>query len=106
MGITEKEIKALQIISDCKSIRPSGFGFIYFDNPQQRYLLEAVSNQGNGACYGKKAWRAAGCILGRLRKKGYVYSIQGRYALTVLGEELLDKKELLDKEEKDDVRAD
>ena len=96
MEATEKEIKALKIISECKStlgIRPSNFGFIYFDNPQQRHLIEAVSNQGNGACCGKKAWRAAGCILGRLRKKGYVYNIQGHYALTVLGEELLDKKE-------------
>lgn len=96
MKATEKEIKALKIISECKSIRgirPSDFGFIYFDNPQQRHLIEAVSNQGNGACHGKKAWRAAGCILGRLRKKGYVYDFQGRYALTVLGKELLNKKE-------------
>ena len=100
MRTTEKEIKALKIISGFRSIRPSDFGFIYFDNPQQRHLLEAVSNQGNGACYGKKAWRAAGCILGRLRKKGFVYSIQGHYALTVLG------KELLDKEEENDGRSD
>ena len=97
MKATEKEIKALKIISACKStlgIRPSAFGFIYFDNPQQRHLIEAVSNQGNGACFGKKAWRAAGCILGRLRKKGYVYNIQGHYILTNLGNDLLEKSEV------------
>ena len=96
MKATEKEIKALRIISENKStlgIRPAAFGFIYFDNPQQRRLIEAVSNQGNGACHGKKAWLAAGCILGRLRKKGYVYSFQGHYALTDLGKDLLEGKE-------------
>ena len=96
MKATEKDIKALKIISECKriqGIRPSAFGFIYFDNPQQQHLIEAVSNQGNGACSGKKAWRAAGCILGRLRKKGYVYCFQGYYKLTNLGKDLLNKKE-------------
>ena len=92
MKPTEKEIKALKIISECKStmgIKPSDFGFIYFDNPQQRYLIDSLSNQGNGACFGKKAWRVAGCILGKLRKKGYVYRFHGHYALTDIGKDLL-----------------
>ena len=97
MKITVKEIKALKIIAECKStlgILPSEFGFIYFDNPQQKHLLEAISNQGNGACHGKKSWRAAGCILGRLRKKGYVYRFQGRYTLTELGKDILKSNEV------------
>lgn len=97
MKITVKEIKALKIIAECKStlgILPSEFGFIYFDNPQQRHLLEAISNQGNGACHGKKSWRAAGCILGKIRKKGYVYCIHGRYTLTALGKDVLRSSEV------------
>lgn len=96
MELTEKEKKALKIVSECKSIlgiKPADFGFIYFDNPQQRYLINSLSNQGNGACYGKKAWRAAGCILGKLQKKGYVHFLWGHYKLTELGKDLLKRSE-------------
>lgn len=95
--LTEKEKKALKIVSECKcslGIKPADFGFIYFDNPQQRYLIDALSNQGNGACYGKKAWRSAGCILGKLQKKGYVHCCWGRYTLTKLGKDLLRRSEV------------
>ena len=97
MELTEKKKKSLKIVSECKStlgIKPADFGFIYFDNPQQRYLIDSLSNQGNGACFGKKAWRAAGCILGKLQKKGYVYRYWGHYKLTELGKDLLRRSEV------------
>ena len=72
--ITRNEHKALQILRQCGSegITASGFAVRYFTEPKHEYLFTAVSNQGNGACAGKKAWLCAGSYLGRLAKKGLV----------------------------------
>ncbi len=90
--LTQKEIKALRIVRDCKclnGIRPKEFGAIYFDTPEHGYLLTSMSNIGNGATHGVKAWRAAGCILGKLKKKGLLGNAWGFYRLTPAGQQAL-----------------
>lgn len=89
---TEKELRALQIIADCPctlGIQAKQFGEQYFTSPEHQYLFTSLSNQGEGACYGKKAWRCAGAILGKLAKKGYVRFLWNHYHITELGRELL-----------------
>ena len=87
-------IKALTILRDNTNITAGRFAQLYFDQPEQEYLFTAVSNQGNGACAGKKAWLCAGSLLGRLAKKDFVlkktYMNPTRYSLTEKG-----RKELL-----------
>ena len=94
-----KQRKALAVLDANPRITASRFAQLYFDEPEHDYLHAAVSNQGNGACAGKKAWLCAGSLLGRLSKKDFVlkktYMNPTRYSLTEKG-----RKELLKVTEK------
>ena len=85
-----KTKKALAILRDHPGITANGFAALYSTNPSQESLFTAVSNQGNGACAGKKAWLCAGSLLGKLAKRGLVRrdygSGTGRFYLTFEGE--------------------
>lgn len=87
--MTQKEARALDILASAgtKGLTAREFAVRYFTERDQEYLFTAVSNQGNGACAGKKAWLCAGSLLGKLRQKGYVksvpYSEPRRYTTTV-----------------------
>lgn len=72
--ITNNVYKALRILEKAgiEGVTASGFAVSYYTEPKHGYLFTAVSNQGNGACAGKKAWLCAGSYLGRLVKKGLV----------------------------------
>lgn len=74
--MTYKTYKALSILSSASWDRPmSAKEFakrMWGDDPDKKYLFNAHTNTGNGACAGKKAWLCAGSLLGRLRKKGLV----------------------------------
>lgn len=71
MKITKKTFKALAILKENPNINAKAFAVLYYGEEHQS-LFTAVSNQGNGACAGKKAWLCAGSLLGKLAKKGYV----------------------------------
>ena len=77
--LTVKQTKALEILKAHPGVSARQFGDIYFDKPGQGYLHTAVSNQGNGACSGKKAWLCAGSLLGKLKKTGLVREGFGKY---------------------------
>ena len=74
--LTEKEYKILKAIEpgtydrgiDAKAVAWA----LWHDDPEHEYLFTACSNQGYGACRGKKAWLCAGSLVGKLRKKGLV----------------------------------
>lgn len=74
--MTEKEYKILKAIErgtydrgiNAKAIAWTLWG----DDPEHDYLFFVCSNQGNGACRGKKAWLCAGSLVGKLRKRGLV----------------------------------
>ena len=89
-SLTPKQAKALAIIRDHPGCTANTFAALYFTDPSQEYLFTAVSDQGNGACFGKKAWLCAGSLLGKLAKKGLVRrdfsSGTGRFFLTFGGE--------------------
>lgn len=91
--LTPKQAKALAVLRDHPGITANGFATLYFTDPSQESLFTAVSNQGNGACAGKKAWLCAGSLLGKLAKKGLVRrdygSGTGRFYLTNEGENKL-----------------
>lgn len=76
--------KALSILAAHPGIMAKEFAALYYSEPRYAYLFTAVSNQGNGACAGKKAWLCAGSLLGRLRKQGLVRHdvVAGRFYLT------------------------
>lgn len=102
MKLTRKSLRALRILREHPDITANVFAVHYFTAPEHRYLFTAVSNQGNGACAGKKAWLAAGSFLGRLARAGLVVNLppEGRerrgpwkYRLTHLGEEALKQHE-------------
>ena len=77
--ISDKQHKALVILTrHPEGITASRFAVEYFTEPEYEYLFTAVSNQGNGACAGKKAWLCAGSLLGRLIKKGLVRKLISR----------------------------
>lgn len=95
--ITPKTRKALMILKEHPDITARAFGDFYFDQPEHEYLYTASSNQGNGACRGKKLWLCAGSLLGRLVAKGWVrrrISRDGRisFMLTFEGEKRLQDK--------------
>ena len=69
-SITPKTRKALEILRDHPGLTANRFAAKYYTDPEHEYLFTAVSNQGEGACAGKKAWLSAGSLLGRLRKRG------------------------------------
>ena len=70
--LTDKQAKAIRILTEHPYITARQFAEHYFDAPEKKYLFTAVSNQGNGACAGKKAWLCAGSLLGKLSKQLYV----------------------------------
>lgn len=90
-SLTPKQAKALSILREHQGVTAHGFATLYFTDPSQETLFTAVSNQGNGACAGKKAWLCAGSLLGKLTKKGLVRrdfnSGTGRFYLTSKGEQ-------------------
>ena len=84
--LTRKQTKALLILEAKPGLTANGFAQYYFNGPEHEYLFTAVSNQGNGACAGKKAWRCAGGVLGRLVKQGLAssrFSMNGVRTYTV-----------------------
>lgn len=90
--LTEKQARALKTVAECTGrlgITPAFFAQTYFDTPEHRHLLTAVSNTGNGACMGKKAWIAAGSVLGRLARSGLLRHTWGHYSLSEKGREEL-----------------
>ena len=71
-ALTPKQIKALTVLERHPDITARKFGELYFNGPEHDVLHTAMSNQGNGACAGKKAWLCAGSLLGRLKKQDWV----------------------------------
>jgi len=93
--ITPTQYNALVVISRGtfqKGVNAKGLAWkLWGDNPAYEYLFSASSNQGNGACAGKKAWLCAGSMAGRLRKAGYIQNDRNYtgYFLTAKGEEAI-----------------
>ena len=98
--ITEKTYKALKVLektNTLKTMTANSFAILLWGMDESKsYLFTAVSNGGNGACSGKKAWLCAGSFLGRLAKKGLVHwqpRIQGAcsagYAITQAGRDAI-----------------
>ena len=85
--ITPKTRRALTILADAKDplrgMTANTFAAQYYAGTDKEYLLTAVSNQGEGACTGKKAWLCAGSYLARLVKQGFVYRRLTRDGLTL-----------------------
>ena len=83
--------KALSILVKNPGVGAKQFAVLYYTEPQYEYLFTAVSNQGNGACAGKKAWLCAGSFLGRLCKVGLVRRdvVAGRFYVTDKGKQEL-----------------
>jgi len=67
--LTVRQLQALRIIQFEPRIRPQIFAQLFWPN---HIMHRAISNQGNGACAGKKAWRCAGAYLGKLCRAGLV----------------------------------
>ena len=82
--ITPKARRALEILATAgEPLRGYGmtantFAAQYYAGTDKEYLLTAVSNQGEGACAGKKAWLCAGSYLARLVKQGLVFRYMTR----------------------------
>ena len=76
--LTDKQYKALKVLSEHPGLTARSFAVRYYDGPDHEYLFTAVSNQGNGACAGKKAWLCAGSLLGMLKKAGFVRKVLSR----------------------------
>lgn len=77
LNITPNTYKALKILEVTKnySVVMSAMTFairFWGKDPNKEYLFTAVSNNGNGACSGKKAWLCAGSYLSKLSKKGLI----------------------------------
>lgn len=93
--MTPKEYKALTLFSEGKKYTANVFAKKYFDTDEHRDLLTAESKTGGGydTVIGKKAWRCAGCILAKLKKKGWLSTSLktftgpkgGRYCYKVYG---------------------
>lgn len=89
--MTLKTYKALKILHNNPFITASRFASLYYVGKEYEYLFTAISNQGNGACAGKKAWLCAGSFLGRLYKEGVVRKTNPgvkpiKFALSLKGE--------------------
>lgn len=96
--LTANARRALKIISGIPDpnigMTAKGFAYAYYKDTKHEYLLSACSNQGHGACRGKKAWLCAGSYLKKLCKKGLVRENwtrdgQSRYRITPKGRETL-----------------
>ena len=79
MNISPNTRRALETLATAgeplqgRGMTANTFAAQYYAGTKNEYLLTAVSNQGEGACAGKKAWLCAGSYLGRLAKQGLVY---------------------------------
>ena len=104
MMITEKTYKALKVLENTTFSRPmpaNSFALaLWGEDEEKLYLFEAVSNSGNGAAAGKKAWLCAGSLLGRMAKKGFVKwysrSFSGThtgYCITNIGKQAIEEYE-------------
>lgn len=93
--ISKKQAKALRVLTEHPYITAGDFALRYYDQPEQEYLFTAVSNQGNGACAGKKAWLCAGSFLGKLCKQQLVattnYDNPRKFYVTAVGRIALQK---------------
>lgn len=91
--ITKKQRKALEILHEYPGLIASHFAMLYFTEPDQQYLFTAVSNVGNGAAPGVKAWLCAGSLLGKLAKQGYVRRVfkagKWKFYLTEKGQQTI-----------------
>lgn len=107
--ITEKTYKALKVLENTSFSNPmtaNSFALILWgEDEDKRYLFTAVSNGGNGACAGKKAWLCAGSMLGRMAKKGlvkwYSRTLSGTntgYCITNMGKRSVEEYEKYHKE--------
>ncbi len=67
--LTKRQIEALKIIQKEPRIRAAIFAQAFWPG---HVMHRAISNQGNGACIGKKAWRLGGLYLGKLVSAGLV----------------------------------
>jgi len=83
--------KALRIIAGHSHFSATQFaGLMWPDHPGWR----RISKQGHGACSGKGMWFAAGCLLGKMEKRGLIvrgfvrYSVR-KTTLTEKGRQLL-----------------
>ena len=76
-NMTKKEHDALFHFGQGRALSPNRFAQEYFDTPKHSYLLTSESKTGGGydVVIGKKGWRAAGCILAKLSKKGWLQRI-------------------------------
>lgn len=89
--ISSTTYKALQLIyrtsRDSKWIKSAKefASLMWGDDPTKEHLFNSLSNQGNGACMGKKAWLQAGSFLGKLRKRGYITRTSVGYMLRLQG---------------------
>lgn len=96
--LTPTQRRALEILRRNPSITANRFAMLFYTDTKSEYLLEAVSNQGNGACAGKKAWLCAGSYLAKLIKKGLVTKRHprnegpARFELTSKGQSSLDHR--------------
>ena len=74
--VTEKTYKALKVLESTnpiKTMAANTFAVLMWGGDEdKKYLFTAVSNSGNGAAAGKKAWLCAGSYLGKLEKKKLV----------------------------------
>lgn len=88
--MTKRALAALQILKDEPGLSASEFASKFWPD---HVMHRAVSNQGHGACVGKKAWVCGGRYLGKLVKQKLVeaYSVgqksytRVRYKLTQNG---------------------
>lgn len=89
--LTETAYKALKAIEDGNPTFRRGASAmtiavaVWGEDPGKQYLFTAVSNQGNGACAGKKAWLCAGSLMGKLIKQGLARKGEYGYYLTEMG---------------------
>lgn len=100
--ITSKQYKALKIVQEKgrnannRTVRAYEFALAMWGSQLEKaHLFTAVSNQGNGACAGKKAWLCGGSYLGRLVKLGYLSRMGFFYYINRKGEQAIKEYELV-----------
>lgn len=96
--INDKQYKALKIVAKKlerrSTIRASEFALeLWGKDLDKEHLFGSLSNQGNGACFGKKAWRCGGAYLGRLVKMGYLRRVGFYYHISQKGIEAIKEYE-------------
>ena len=102
LTLTPSRQRALQILASLPDpyvgITANAFAAKYYTGTPYEYLLTAVSNQGEGATAGKKAWLCAGSLLSKMAKDGLVrkHYLRGpgamRYSITEAGRQLIGDK--------------